>query len=263
MGSGQRVSWGGKNLKAETLVIHQKFLLADADGIEEIGAITIAAPAAKSFPARPAGPRARTPGQPGGKPTCDAGREPDFARGRQGQHADLPARFAAGTSRCGAVVSRREFRLYRGFRNANAPKRLGAAVAFGGRIHKLRYLSVEINSDGGMIVSQFFTLLKIMYSSLRAWHRRIIMCLPVVFGILAADLPAQTTNLFWQTQSIYQIITDRFYDGDTEQRQRGRHLRASGNPTRRFTAAISRASSRNWITSRRWGRRPSGFRRSC
>ena len=25
----------------------------------------------------------------------------------------------------------------------------------------------------------------------------------------------QSSNLFWQTQSIYQIITDRFYNGDT------------------------------------------------
>jgi glycosidase len=42
-----------------------------------------------------------------------------------------------------------------------------------------------------------------------------MLCIPVLFGILAADLPAQTTNLFWQQQNIYQIITDRFYNGDT------------------------------------------------
>ena len=33
-------------------------------------------------------------------------------------------------------------------------------------------------------------------------------------GLAATDSPAQS-NKFWQTQSIYQIITDRFYDGDT------------------------------------------------
>ncbi len=31
---------------------------------------------------------------------------------------------------------------------------------------------------------------------------------------LPVMLPAQGTNLFWQHQSIYQIITDRFFDGD-------------------------------------------------
>ena len=38
--------------------------------------------------------------------------------------------------------------------------------------------------------------------------------IPALFGLWVADLHAQTTNRFWQTQSIYQIITDRFYDGD-------------------------------------------------
>ena len=33
-------------------------------------------------------------------------------------------------------------------------------------------------------------------------------------GLAATDSPAQS-NKFWQAQSIYQIITDRFYDGDT------------------------------------------------
>ncbi len=56
------------------------------------------------------------------------------------------------------------------------------------------------------------------------------MCLPVVFGILAADLPAQTTNLFWQQQSIYQIITDRFYDGDTNN-DNAEGTYAPSNPT--------------------------------
>ncbi|MGA9451487.1 MAG: alpha-amylase family glycosyl hydrolase, partial [Verrucomicrobiia bacterium] len=33
-------------------------------------------------------------------------------------------------------------------------------------------------------------------------------------GLAATDSRAQS-NKFWQAQSIYQIITDRFYDGDT------------------------------------------------
>jgi alpha-amylase len=36
----------------------------------------------------------------------------------------------------------------------------------------------------------------------------------IAFGVLAADVRAQTTNVFWQQQNIYQLITDRFYDGD-------------------------------------------------
>jgi alpha-amylase len=67
-----------------------------------------------------------------------------------------------------------------------------------------------------------------MYSSLRVWHRRIILCLPVVFGILAADLPAQTTNLFWQQQNIYQIITDRFFDGDPSNNNADGNYSATG-----------------------------------
>ena len=58
-----------------------------------------------------------------------------------------------------------------------------------------------------------FTL-NMICSSLRIWRRCLVTCVPVVCGVLAADLPAQTTNLFWQQQNIYQIITDRFYDGD-------------------------------------------------
>jgi alpha-amylase len=48
----------------------------------------------------------------------------------------------------------------------------------------------------------------------RALRRCLIACIPVVCGILAADSYAQTTNVFWQAQSIYQLITDRFYDGN-------------------------------------------------
>jgi glycosidase len=54
-----------------------------------------------------------------------------------------------------------------------------------------------------------------MCSSLRVWRRGFITYLSVAFGLRAVDLDAQTTNFFWQQQNIYQIITDRFFDGDT------------------------------------------------
>ena len=54
-----------------------------------------------------------------------------------------------------------------------------------------------------------------MCSSLRVWHRCIITCVPVLLGLWTASLQAQnSSNGFWQAQSIYQIITDRFFDGD-------------------------------------------------
>ena len=40
-------------------------------------------------------------------------------------------------------------------------------------------------------------------------------CLLGAIGLLAVTARAQTSNVFWQGQSIYQIITDRFYDGNT------------------------------------------------
>src|SRR5579864_9317198 len=42
-----------------------------------------------------------------------------------------------------------------------------------------------------------------------------IAALCVAFSLLAVNARAQTSNVFWQTQSIYQIITDRFFDGNT------------------------------------------------
>jgi len=54
-----------------------------------------------------------------------------------------------------------------------------------------------------------------MCSSLRVWHRCIITCVPVWLGLWTAGLQAQnSSNGFWQAQSIYQVITDRYYDGD-------------------------------------------------
>ena len=54
-----------------------------------------------------------------------------------------------------------------------------------------------------------------MYKSLV--HRRVcaVACFLAALGFFATGVRAQTSNLFWQSQSIYQIITDRFYDGNT------------------------------------------------
>jgi glycosidase len=47
--------------------------------------------------------------------------------------------------------------------------------------------------------------------------RRILFTLlgAAALGIAATDLSAQSSNSSWQAQSIYQVITDRFYDGNT------------------------------------------------
>ncbi len=40
-----------------------------------------------------------------------------------------------------------------------------------------------------------------------------VLCVLAIFGLVETNLFAQSNN-FWRTQSIYQIITDRFYDGN-------------------------------------------------
>ena len=45
------------------------------------------------------------------------------------------------------------------------------------------------------------------------WRRVFFML--TAFGIVTGDLPAQTNNYLWRAQNIYQIITDRFYNGDS------------------------------------------------
>src|ERR1039457_3576858 len=40
-----------------------------------------------------------------------------------------------------------------------------------------------------------------------------VLCVLAIFGLVETNLFAQCNN-FWRTQSIYQIITDRFYDGN-------------------------------------------------
>src|SRR5580704_2748272 len=37
----------------------------------------------------------------------------------------------------------------------------------------------------------------------------------ILFFLAATGARGQSSNVFWQSQSIYQIITDRFYNGDT------------------------------------------------
>ena len=49
----------------------------------------------------------------------------------------------------------------------------------------------------------------------RSWRLRATTCLTIALGFVAGSSIAQNaSNGFWQAQSIYQIITDRFYDGD-------------------------------------------------
>jgi glycosidase len=56
-------------------------------------------------------------------------------------------------------------------------------------------------------------------------------CVLAGVGLLfAGSASAQTSNRFWQAQSIYQIITDRFYDGDTNN-DNAEGTYAPGNPT--------------------------------
>jgi glycosidase len=73
-------------------------------------------------------------------------------------------------------------------------------------------------------------LLKPMCSFFCIWCWRIMVLLTVGLGLLAAKLHAQTTNLFWQRQNIYQIITDRFYDGNTNN-DNAEGTYAPNNPT--------------------------------
>jgi glycosidase len=57
------------------------------------------------------------------------------------------------------------------------------------------------------------------------------VCVLAALGLLfARHACAQTSNVFWQGQSIYQIITDRFYDGNTNN-DNAEGTYAPGNPT--------------------------------
>ena len=52
-------------------------------------------------------------------------------------------------------------------------------------------------------------------SSVRSWRLRATACLTIALGFVAGRSNAQNaSNEFWQAQSIYQIVTDRFFDGN-------------------------------------------------
>ena len=49
----------------------------------------------------------------------------------------------------------------------------------------------------------------------RSWRLRATACLTIALGFVAGSSIAQNaSNEFWQAQSIYQIVTDRFFDGN-------------------------------------------------
>jgi cyclomaltodextrin glucanotransferase len=52
-------------------------------------------------------------------------------------------------------------------------------------------------------------------SVVRSWRLRATACLTIALGFVAGNSIAQNaSNGFWQAQSIYQIVTDRFFDGN-------------------------------------------------
>jgi glycosidase len=54
-----------------------------------------------------------------------------------------------------------------------------------------------------------------LHSSTRSWSLRATACLTIALGFVAGTSNAQNaSNEFWQAQSIYQIVTDRFFDGN-------------------------------------------------
>jgi glycosidase len=70
-----------------------------------------------------------------------------------------------------------------------------------------------------------------MSCSFRSWRVRVTaLVLAAVWFFSAGHAYGQTSNVFWQAQSIYQIITDRFYDGDTSN-DNAEGTYAPGNPT--------------------------------
>jgi glycosidase len=54
-----------------------------------------------------------------------------------------------------------------------------------------------------------------IFSALLNQHRGAISVIAITLAVLSRQSLAQNApNIFWQQQSIYQIVTDRFYDGD-------------------------------------------------
>ena len=56
------------------------------------------------------------------------------------------------------------------------------------------------------------------------------LAIPAILALFAARLSAQSSNSNWQAQSIYQIVTDRFYDGNTNN-DNAEGTYAPANPT--------------------------------
>jgi glycosidase len=63
-----------------------------------------------------------------------------------------------------------------------------------------------------------------------ARHYALVCVLAGLGFIFVGNASAQTSNVFWQAQSIYQLITDRFYNGDTNN-DNAEGTYAPGNPT--------------------------------
>jgi glycosidase len=69
-----------------------------------------------------------------------------------------------------------------------------------------------------------------LHRVIHAWRHYVRpICLLAALGLVVAEVSAQSNN-FWRAQSIYQIITDRFYDGDTNN-DNAEGTYAPSNPT--------------------------------
>lgn len=70
-----------------------------------------------------------------------------------------------------------------------------------------------------------------MHPSFRPCRLSVVACVLAGLGLLfAPGAFAQSSNQFWQAQSIYQLITDRFYNGDTSNDNAEGNY-SPGNPT--------------------------------
>jgi glycosidase len=69
---------------------------------------------------------------------------------------------------------------------------------------------------------------KFIFCQSASFTRPVVLCLAVI-GSSRSPAPAQSAaNNFWQAQNIYQIITDRFCDGDTSNNNADGNYRATG-----------------------------------
>src|SRR5215471_7862173 len=68
-----------------------------------------------------------------------------------------------------------------------------------------------------------------MYALFASLRFKIRFLVAVVLLISAGAFGQSASNGFWQAQSIYQIITDRFYDGDPSNNNAEGNYNPSGN----------------------------------